>query len=133
MSRYLLAWLPMVAIAVGNGALREAWLVQRLGEMQARQVSTLLLLLLFTAYFYLLFRKWPVASGRQALAIGFAWLALTLAFELALGRLVSGLAWSEILAEYDVGSGRLWVLVPLWVAVGPYVLKKASADRSDAR
>ena len=27
MGRYLLAWFPMILIAVANGALREAWLV----------------------------------------------------------------------------------------------------------
>jgi hypothetical protein len=133
MSRYLLAWLPMVPIAIVNGAIREAMLKPHLDELRARQLSTLLLLVLFGAYFWLLFRKWPVGSSRQAVAIGIAWLGLTLAFEISLGRLVSGLSWAEILGEYDVRSGRLWVLVPLWVALGPYVFKKASADRSDAR
>lgn len=123
----------MVAIAVLNGAFREAFLNPQLGEALARQVSTLLLLLLLAAYFRLVFTKWPIRSSRQAVAVGMAWLALTLAFEAALGRLASGLSWAEILAEYDVRSGRLWVLVPLWVALGPYVFKKASADRSDAR
>ena len=38
MARYLAAWLPMILIAAANGALREAWLVPRLGEHAARQV-----------------------------------------------------------------------------------------------
>jgi len=38
--RYLLAWLPMVAIAVANGAAREAWLLPRFGDSLARQIST---------------------------------------------------------------------------------------------
>jgi hypothetical protein len=45
--RYLLAWFPMILVAVANGALREAWLAPRLGEHAARQVSTLLLIALF--------------------------------------------------------------------------------------
>ena len=50
MGRYLIAWFPMILIAVANGALREAWLVPRLGEHAARQVSTLLLIALFALY-----------------------------------------------------------------------------------
>ena len=46
---------------------------------------------------------------------------LTLAFEFLLGRFVSGLSWGQTLAEYDIASGRLWVLVPLWMALAPYV------------
>jgi hypothetical protein len=26
-----------------------------------------------------------------------------------------------MLAEYDLPSGRLWALVPLWIAVAPYL------------
>ena len=48
-------------------------------------------------------------------------LALTLAFESLLGRFVSGLSWREMLAEYNLAAGRLWVLVPISVAAAPYV------------
>ena len=121
MGRYLAAWVPMVFIAVANGALREAWLMPRLGELHGRQISTLLLLVFFALYIGLVFRLWPLGSSRQALAVGAAWLALTLVFEFALGRFVSGLAWRDMLAEYDLTAGRLWALVPLWVAIAPYV------------
>ena len=127
MARYLLAWFPMIAIAVANGALREAWLAPRLGELHGRQVSTLLLLGLFAIYIGIVTRLWPIASARQALAVGSAWLALTLAFEFLLGRIVSGLSWRQMLAEYDIASGRVWVLVPLWLAVAPYVFFRLRA------
>lgn len=111
----------MILIAVANGALREAWLVPRFGEHAARQLSTLLLVALLAIYVGTVTRTWPILSGRQAIAVGALWLALTLAFEFALGRFVSGLSWREMIAEYDLAAGRLWALVPLWVAVAPYV------------
>lgn len=111
----------MLVIAIANGALREAWLTSRLGEPRGRQASTILLLVLFAIYFAVLFRLWPLASAEEAAAVGAAWLVLTLAFEIGLGRLVSGLSWREILAEYDIFARRLWILVPLWVAVAPYL------------
>jgi hypothetical protein len=119
--RYLLAWFPMILIAVANGALREAWLVPRLGDHAARQVSTLLLIVFFAAYIAIVTRTWPIVSGGEAMAVGALWLVLTLVFEFALGRLVSGLSWREMIAEYDLAAGRLWALVPIWVAVAPYL------------
>jgi len=59
--------------------------------------------------------------AHAALAVGGLWLVLTLLFELALGRFVSGLSWQEMIAEYDLFAGRLWALVPVWVAAAPYV------------
>jgi hypothetical protein len=111
----------MVAIAVANGAVREGGLRHWLGDAAARQVSTLLLLGFFASYMAAIFRLWPLDSSGPALGVGAMWLVLTLAFEFTLGRLVSRLSWSQLLAEYNLYSGRLWVLVPVWVAVAPYV------------
>ena len=111
----------MVAIAVANGAAREAWLLPRFGDVLARQISTVSLLVLFAIYIGAVFKLWPLASGRLALGVGLSWLVLTLAFEFGLGHFVSHLTWHEMLAEYDLSSGRLWILVPIWVAVAPYV------------
>ena len=111
----------MVLIAVANGAFREGWLVPRLGEHPGRQASTLLLVALLAGYIAAVMRIWPAASSRHSAAIGALWLVLTLAFEFALGRFVSGQSWREMLAEYDLASGRLWALVPLTVAVAPLV------------
>jgi hypothetical protein len=121
MARYVLAWLPMVVIAIANGAFREAWLVSRLGEHQGKQVSTFLLIALLAGYIAAVMGIWPAASSRHAARIGALWLVLTLAFEFGMGRFVSGLSWREMLAEYDLANGRLWALVPLWIAVAPWV------------
>lgn len=124
MARYVLAWVPMVFIAIGNGALREAWITPRLGELHGRQLSTVILIALFAAYIWGVTKILPIRTGREALAIGAVWLALTLGLEFALGRFVSGLSSREMLAEYDLTDGRLWALVPLWVAIAPYVFYK---------
>ena len=111
----------MVAIAVANGVVREAGLKRWMGEIRARQLSTALLILFFGLYMAAIFRLWPVGSAWRALEVGALWLALTLAFEAGLGRWVSHLSWSQMLAEYNLLRGRLWSLVPLWVAPAPYV------------
>jgi hypothetical protein len=51
--------------------------------------------------------RWVHASGNRALlGIGALWVALTVAFETSLGRLM-GLDWSRIVADYDFRSGGL--------------------------
>lgn len=121
MWRYLLLWIPMLVIAFINGAVREAWLRKHFDEHQSHQVSTVLLVLLFALYIGFVIRTWPPASAGRALAIGLMWLGLTLAFEFLFGHYVSGLSWSALLRDYDLFSGRLWALVPLWVLVAPWV------------
>ncbi|HEX7182845.1 MAG TPA: hypothetical protein VF756_13460 [Thermoanaerobaculia bacterium] len=121
MWRYLLLWFPMLLIAFANGALREGWIRKHAGELQAHQISTVLLVLLFAVYIWIVVRVWPPASSGAAFAIGLMWLGLTLAFEFLFGHYVSGLSWSALLRDYDVLSGHLWAFVPLWVLVAPWV------------
>ena len=40
MWKYVLAWIPMVVIAIANGAIREGWYGKHVSELQAHQVTT---------------------------------------------------------------------------------------------
>ena len=65
----------------------------------------------------------PPASARQALLIGLFWLALTLLFEFGFGR-YRGNSWEKLLADYNLLEGRLWLLIPAWVAMAPWIFTK---------
>ena len=118
---YLGAWLPMVAIAIANGSLRQGWYGQFMGELTAHQLSTAIALVLFTAYIWVILRRWPPTGRRQALAIGLLWLTLTLAFEFLFGHYIADHSWARLLADYDLAAGRVWVLIPLWIGLAPLV------------
>jgi len=111
----------MIVIAVANGVLREAWLRKQLSVLRAHQVSTLTLIALLGVYIGAVVRLLPPASAGQALGVGALWLVLTLAFEFLFGHFVSRLPWSKLVQDYDLRGGRLWVLVPVWVLVAPYL------------
>jgi hypothetical protein len=49
------------------------------------------------------------------------WLVLTLAFEFGFGAFVGGRTWSELVGEYNLLVGRVWVFIPVWVAVAPSI------------
>jgi xanthine/uracil/vitamin C permease (AzgA family) len=118
---YLLAWLPMVVIAIANGTLRDLWYAHYTGALAAHQISTVTLILLFALYIRIVIRRRPPRSASQAWAVGLLWLTLTLAFELGFGHYVAGHPWRELLADYDLTAGRLWVLIPTWVTLAPFL------------
>jgi hypothetical protein len=93
-----------------------------MSELRAHQLSTLTLLLFLCLYIATVERRWPLPSTGIALQIGALWAVLTIAFEFGLGLFVTGDSLSVLLDNYNIGSGRLWALVPLWMGVGPAVL-----------
>ena len=77
--------------------------------------------ILFGVYIWWISRIWNFNSGRQALTVGVVWLLMTVAFEFGFGHWVAGHTWNELLHDYNFAAGRLWVLVPLWIATAPWV------------
>jgi len=121
----MLAWLGGPVIGIANGTLRELAYKDRVGELTAHQLSTGSAIGLFAAYFDVLARRHPLPSTRDALQVGAAWLALTIAFECGFGRGVAHASWEQLLADYDLRKGRLWPLVLAWIALGPAVVRAA--------
>jgi hypothetical protein len=109
---------------VTNAAVRELGYADRVEELTAHQVATATLLAVLAYYTWLLDQRWPLPTTRTALAIGGIWAALTALFELGLGHDVMGSPWSALLANYNLARGRIWVLVPLWMAFGPTALHR---------
>jgi hypothetical protein len=121
--RAIVVWCGILLLAIANGALRSFWIIPQTGETIGRAVSTLLLCGLILYFTWISIRWIGPSSTGQALTVGILWLCLTLAFEFLVGHYVSGNAWSDLLADYDVTRGRIWILVlvftllaPLWTA-----------------
>jgi hypothetical protein len=59
---------------------------------------------------------------------------MTVAFEFGFGHWVDGDSWSELLENYDVTAGKVWVLVPAAMAAGPELARRMAArERDDVR
>lgn len=123
MFKYVLLWFPMLLLAIANGALRDLVYKKYTGDLAAHQISTLLLIILFAVYIGTIMRYSPPASPIHAISIGGLWLTLTLLFEFGFGRL-RGNSWSHLFADYNLFAGRVWILVPLWLAIAPYIFYK---------
>ena len=127
MWRYVLAWVGMLVLAIANGALRQATFGMVLPELRAHQLSTLIGSVLMGAFMWVVLRWWPPASRREAIAIGLLWVSLTVAFEFFMGLVLLGRPVAQVLADYNVFAGRVWVLFLLWLTVAPWLFFRIRA------
>lgn len=126
--RWLVAWVGASVLGVLNGATRELLYKDRVGESPANQISVASLIGLLALYFWVLERRWPLTTTREALSIGAAWVALSVAFEFGFGHYVDGDSWTDLLSNYDVTAGNLWLLILLWIGVGPATVRALSVS-----
>jgi hypothetical protein len=112
-------WFLLMMAESLHGLWRAELLAPRMGDAAARDVSVFtgsLVILLIT----LAGIGWiPARSARTLLLIGFTWVVLTIAYELALGRLAFHRSWSEIIADFDVFDGRLFPIGLLFLMFSP--------------
>jgi uncharacterized membrane protein YgdD (TMEM256/DUF423 family) len=116
----LLMWLTLAVVMFGNGAFRVLVLQPRLGESLARQLATVSGIVIVVALTLLFVRRLAHPRSRDLLKVGLLWLVLTLLFEFGMGA-VSGASWETMLADYDLGRGRLWPLALLTILVAPWL------------
>ena len=119
--RYVIAWVPMVLIAIANGALRQLTFGKVMPELRAHQLSTLIGSVLIGLFIWAAVRLLPPASDRQALSIGLVWLALTVTFEFVFGRFVMHRLWPQLFNDYKVSEGRVWAVFLIWLTLAPNV------------
>lgn len=123
-ARALLVWAGLLVMAVLNGAFRELVLSPAVGPRTGHVLSTLMLCAAILAVTLLTIRWIRPEGAGDAVIIGLSWLFLTLVFEFGFGRL-QGKPWSELLLDYDVLQGRIWMLVLVITALAPFLAARA--------
>ena len=117
----MVVWFAMLVLASVNGAIREALLIPKMGDVAGRAVSTLTLSGLVLLLTYLTIRWIHPRSGRETWIVGSLWVTLTLAFEFLAGHFLFGATWSQLLEDYNVFRGRIWIVVLITIALAPFV------------
>ncbi len=125
---YFLVWLPMVLIAILNGAARDLLYGKKMTEIRAHQVSTASGAMLLSVYIWVVIQYLRPESAGQAIEIGLLWLVLTVAFEFIFGRFVAGHSWARLFGDYNIFAGRLWAPLLVWIALAPYLLYRLTAS-----
>jgi hypothetical protein len=119
---YTLAWFPLVILAILNGVLREKGYRRFMSELRAHQLSTLIGIVLVGIYVWIMELLWPLESSQQAFQIGGIWLVLTILFEFGFGHYVMGHPWEKLFHDYNIFTGRVWLLFVIWTAISPLVI-----------
>jgi hypothetical protein len=116
--RPFVVWIVIILAESVHGVLRQLFLTPIIGDLRARQIGVLVGSLLVFAI-ALLFSRWLSARTLRAqLAVGLAWVVLTVAFELGLGVLL-GLPRERIVADYDVAAGGFMAFGLLFMLLAP--------------
>ncbi len=131
--RLLVFWCLLLFLAIGNGAFREGVLISRLGSSLAHVVSTGLLCGLILLAVSLLFPWLGIRTWGEAITAGALWLALTLAFEFLAGHYLFKKTWQELLADYDLAAGRIWVFVLITTFAAPLLIGLIRGDLESPR
>ena len=122
--RIITAWIILMATESANGTFRILFMIPRIGELQAKQISffTGLSLILFITY---LLVPWiRVKTTKLLIITGVIWSALTFIFEISLGRFVFKYSWNQIFADYDFSRGGVMLIGLLILVVAPWVMAK---------
>lgn len=118
--RAVVAWLLILALAILNGALREAVLLPWLTKPAAYALSGLLLASLILIVAVALMSWLGLSSVSRCLAVGALWLGLTLIFEFGFG-LVTGQTWAQMFEAYTFADGNIWPLVLVVTFGAPFI------------
>ena len=116
----------MLLIAIANGAARDLWYKKYIGELKAHQVSTVSFIIFLAVYIGFVINLFPPRSAIKAIFIGASWVILTLSFEFGFG-ILRGQTIKHLMKDYNIFEGRIWVLIPVWVLVAPYIFYKVYA------
>ena len=122
--RSFLVWLLFIPLAIANGALRDLVLVHALGETAARAVGSLTLAVLILGLTALMVKRLGVDTRAGYLVVGGSWLVLTLLFEVSFFVLLMGHPMDELLKDFDLFRGRLWLVVLAATFFSPLVASK---------
>lgn len=128
--RALAIWLLIIAAESVQGGLRRLLLSPEI-DFAVRQGSVLIAALVIFAITWACLRWMRIRTAAGALGVGVLWVALTLGFELLLGRAL-GLGWERMLEDYDLLHGGLMPLGLLAMALTPWAVHRLQMRGSAA-
>ena len=107
-----------------HGLARTAFLAPLVGDFRARQIAVVTGSVLILAITLLASRWMRLHTRRQLITVGLMWVALTVTFELVLGRLMLEYSWNRIASDYDLTNGGLLPLGLAAMALSPWLAER---------
>ena len=116
-------WLFVALAAMMNGMFRSLFLVPRLGDHAAHVLSVLMMMILVLLLSSVLVNRFLREYGNSDLfLIGFLWMAMSVSVDFLFEYFVMDVPWRVILRDYNLFSGRIWLLVLVTEIIGPWFM-----------
>lgn len=120
----------MPVLGVINGVFRGLVLMHFMSEFRAKQLSSVLLVILLFVYTHLIYDRLNLRTTKDALFTGLLWMVLTVAFEFVLGYVLLNQPLDVMLQEYNVLDGKFWALVIILIFFLPLIQFKWKSNRA---
>jgi hypothetical protein len=130
--RAFVVWLLIIGLETVHGILRTVFLAPWIGDFPARQIAVFTGSLLIFLVSLLTVSWIQAGSTRQWLLVGLVWVAVTVLFEVALGKVLLALPWERIFEDYDVTRGGLLGFGLLFMLLSPLLAGKVRKIKSVA-
>jgi hypothetical protein len=121
--RATLVWMLIMLAETGHGVVREVFIAPLIGGLRARQLGVFVGCVIIFVIALLLARWMKAGTSRDQFRVGAYWVALTLIFELALGRAM-GASWTRILSDYNPSHGGLMLAGLAFMFLTPWLTRK---------
>lgn len=118
------AWLLIIGAESVHGTLRELFVKPYVGDLRARQLALITGSLIVVGVACGVTRWVRADSPVARWLVGLLWVALTLSFEVSLGRFVLGYSWDRLLEDYDVTRGGWLWLGMIVLLLSPHLAAK---------
>ncbi len=116
-------WLFVAIAASMNGMFRSLFLTPRVGEYTSHVLSVLTLMIVILLSSSILVHRLRREYGNSDLfLIGSFWAMLTVSVDLVFEYYVLDIPWRAILSDYNLASGRIWILVLTTELIGPWFM-----------
>jgi len=94
----------IILAETAHGMVRELFIAPAIGDLRARQLGVLIGSVIVFAVAWLTARWLDARTRGLQLMVGALWVALTLTFEILLGRAI-GASWERIASDYNPARG----------------------------
>jgi len=116
-------WLFVAIAASMNGMFRSLFLIPRVGEHTSHVLSVVIMIIVVLLSSSVLVNRFLRDYGNGDLfLIGLLWAALTLSVDFVFEYYVLDIHWRAILSDYNLFSGRIWILVLATELIGPWYM-----------
>jgi hypothetical protein len=116
-------WLFVAVAATMNGMFRTLFLVPRLGEYTSHVLSALMLMIVvLLSSSVLVNRLQKEYENIDLFLIGILWVSLSVIADFVFEHYVLDVPWRAITYDYNLISGRIWILVLTTEFLGPWFM-----------